>query len=312
MATSTIPIISIKGYFSEDKTVKEQLIQQIRTTCEQIGFFIITDHGVDQSLIKEHERECFEFWHRVPQSLIISSITQSPFIWLDFCPNINYPLEEKYLKFHKEGFLLGPTQGRKGTRWQLDRHNLELLWLRYYQEMERLLKILMSLFALALDLDEHFFDDKISHHNHPLRSVFYPPVNRNTGDPLRAGEHTDWGCLTILKQDDKENGLEIKNIDGSWSEVPVIENTFVVNLGDLLPRWTNGRWIATAHRVVLPSTQNQLCPARMSIPFFGLVNEDTMIECIPSCISPNQSAMFPPILASSFFSEHEKYSVYNK
>jgi len=81
---------------------------------------------------------------------------------------------------------------------------------------------------------------------------------------------------------------------------------YVVNLGDLFPLWTNKKWKATAHRVVLRDGVNA---ARMSIPFFGLVNDDTLVECIPSCVG--NGVVSEPILAGAFFAEHEKFSVYS-
>jgi isopenicillin N synthase-like dioxygenase len=311
MAVNTIPVISLKPFFTNDLEGIGNLVSTIRYACEKIGFFIVIDHGIDEALIEEHRRECVAYWNRPPQSIVIGAITQSPFVWLDFCPNLQYPLDEKNIPNHRGGFLLGPTQGRKGTKWQLDRHNVEVLWIRYYNEMERLMKIIMSLFALALGLSQDFFEDKLTEHCHPLRSVYYPKVDSPNENYERAGEHTDWGCLTILKQDENVLGLEIKNLDNTWTPVPIVPGGFVVNLGDLLPRWTNGKWRATPHRVVVPQdTVNGVCPARMSIPFFGLVNDNTMIECISSCIEPGESALYPPILAKSFFSEHEKFSVY--
>jgi len=300
-------VISLEPYYSKDTNQISALVNSIKYACEKVGFFIVTDHRVPQQLVEEHWQECFAFWNRPPQNIVAASIKNSPFVWLDFCPIQDIPVDEQHTQYHKDGWLLGPTSGRKGTKWRPDTSKMENLWMRYYYEMERLMKVIMSLFALALDLDEHFFLDKLTRHTHPLRSVFYPTITNPTPHFERAGEHTDWGCLTILKQDDNVSGLQIKKMNNTWSDVPLVKGSFVVNLGDLFPRWTNSKWKATAHRVILPEG---VTSARMSIPFFGLVNDDTLVECIPSCVKPGESGTYPPIRADSFFSEHEKFSVY--
>lgn len=102
-------------------------------------------------------------------------------------------------------------------------------------------------------------------------------------------------------------------LDGSWIPVPFVENSFIVNLGDLFPYWTNGVWRATPHKVIIKSEEKEICSSRgrLTIPYFGLVNADTLIECLPSCLKEGQDIVFTPILAGEFFSQHEKYSLYN-
>jgi isopenicillin N synthase-like dioxygenase len=100
--------------------------------------------------------------------------------------------------------------------------------------------------------------------------------------------------------------------------VPFIENAFIINLGDLMPRWTCNIWKATPHRVI--GKEEELKRGRMTIPFFGLVNSNTLLEAIPSCLEkqkqqqlrPESTFIYQPILAGNFFSEHEKYSIYHR
>eukprot|EP01126_Amoeba_proteus_P029066 TRINITY_DN2864_c0_g1_i4.p1 TRINITY_DN2864_c0_g1~~TRINITY_DN2864_c0_g1_i4.p1 ORF type:complete len:200 (-),score=30.10 TRINITY_DN2864_c0_g1_i4:52-651(-) len=194
-------------------------------------------------------------------------------------------------------------------------------WLSYYKHMYDLSEILMSLFALSLDLESDYFVNSLKGGNSSLRSVYYPNVRMDHDETVehkefvRSGEHTDWGCLTILKPDANIGGLQIKTIDNTWMEIPFVPNGFVVNLGDLFPRWTNDQWKATPHKVILPPDfffkENN---SRMTMPYFALVNPNTLIRCVPSCrckgAGHDDDEKYLPILAGEFFKFHEKYSVY--
>eukprot|EP01125_Pyxidicula_operculata_P011428 TRINITY_DN3744_c0_g4_i1.p1 TRINITY_DN3744_c0_g4~~TRINITY_DN3744_c0_g4_i1.p1 ORF type:complete len:187 (-),score=18.21 TRINITY_DN3744_c0_g4_i1:63-623(-) len=180
---------------------------------------------------------------------------------------------------------------------------MESLWFKYYLMMEDLMKVIMKIFALALGLEDTFFERRLKTHQSSLRAVFYPLSGK--GVDMRAGEHTDWGCVTILKQDLKRTGgLQIKVHNDKWIDVPYVPDSFVVNLGDLFPRWTNDKFKATPHRVVNVDVSNN---ERLTIPFFGLVDGDTLVECIPSCRSSDNPAKYPPIQAKEFYKNHEKY-----
>merc|ERR1712059_80871 len=121
--------------------------------------------------------------------------------------------------------------------------------------MENLVAVLMRLLALALGLPTDTFEDAQQGHCSSLRAILYPEVaeadlDEQSGVVVRCGEHTDWGCITVLMHDEAVGGLEVLSQDGSWAPVPVVPGGLVVNLGDLLPRWTANHWVATPHRVV--------------------------------------------------------------
>jgi isopenicillin N synthase-like dioxygenase len=189
----------------------------------------------------------------------------------------------------------------------------------YYERMEDLALTLLQIFAIALEESPDFFLDKMDHHMSALRLVHYYPLeqhNKNnnnqtttttrTSKPsslpqeqrepiqrvVRAGAHTDYGALTILAAQDE--GLEVLLRDTSsstvhnggvqqqrWYPVPVISGAFVVNLGDLMQRWTNNEWISTMHRVVMPATEAQ--ERRYSMAYFVNTNGDTRIEPLKCC-----------------------------
>ena len=142
----------------------------------------------------------------------------------------------------------------------------------------------MRLFALGLGLDEHWFDDKIDRHMTNLTVSNYPePKQAVSSRQMRAGPHTDYGSLTILRAEDKPGGLEVHTPQGTWERVPILPGTLLVNLGDLMAQWTNDEWVSTLHRVVAPPVEQAADSRRVSLTFFHQPNHDALIECIPTC-----------------------------
>jgi isopenicillin N synthase-like dioxygenase len=147
--------------------------------------------------------------------------------------------------------------------------------------MEKLAAFLMRLTSLALNVEEHFFDDKFDRHITAMRLNFYPEQTRAPAlGQLRAGAHTDYGAFTILNGESVPGGLEILAKDGHWIPVETDPETFVVNIGDLLMRWTNDRWISNTHRVANPPASLASRAKRLSIAFFQQPNYDALVECI--------------------------------
>jgi isopenicillin N synthase-like dioxygenase len=150
----------------------------------------------------------------------------------------------------------------------------------------------MRLAALALDVEETFFDEKVDRPIGTMRLNYYP-AQRVPPAPgqLRASPHTDYGGFTILSGEDVPGGLQVRTRDGRWIDVATTPTTFVVNIGDLLMRWTNDRWLSNMHRVVNPPVAEGPSPPRLSIAFFSHPNYDVLIEGLPSQGPPKQPAV---------------------
>jgi isopenicillin N synthase-like dioxygenase len=153
---------------------------------------------------------------------------------------------------------------------------LRSAWTPYYRTMASLASRLLSLAAIGLGLPADHFTPCLDRHTSSMRANHYPPVaGAPAAGQMRAGAHTDYGVLTILRQagpgpGPHASGLEVLGADGAWVAVPPIDDTFVVNVGDLLARWTNDRWRSTMHRVVNPSAGGPVhgTASRQSLPFF--------------------------------------------
>lgn len=168
-------------------------------------------------------------------------------------------------------------------------------WLEYSEAMSELSARIMRLFAIALELPDTWFDEFIDKEIGSLTANYYPKqIKAPMPGQIRKGEHTDWGSLTLLYQDSAAGGLQVMELDGSWTDVPVVEGAFLVNLGDLMARWTNDRWRSTVHRVVNPPRTGEPTE-RFSIPYFHQPNFDALITCIPTCLGPGESPKYAPV-----------------
>jgi isopenicillin N synthase-like dioxygenase len=153
---------------------------------------------------------------------------------------------------------------------------------------------LLRALAVALDLDPHFFADRMRRPQCFLRLLRYPPGPSASGDDaVLTGRHTDYGAITLLATDGVP-GLEVRTRDGEWQAVTAPPTSLVVNLGDMLARWTNDRYVSTPHRVVSDGRE------RSSIPFFVNPDPSTEVACLPSCVTPARPCRYEPITASVF------------
>ncbi|MBL4665900.1 MAG: isopenicillin N synthase family oxygenase, partial [Sneathiella sp.] len=165
----------------------------------------------------------------------------------------------------------------------------------YFGDLLSVALKIMQAMALALDQKQDFFDQYFDHSTSILRMLHYLPAeHKSHPDQPGAGAHTDYGCLTILSQDDV-GGLQIKHMNGQWIDAPPLDGCFVVNVGDMMCRWTNGEYKSTLHRVT-----GDLKSDRYSVPFFVEPNYDTVVQVLQSCIKPGMQAKYPPVISGEW------------
>ena len=139
--------------------------------------------------------------------------------------------------------------------------------------------------ALALDLPADWFAPYFGQPTTFLRLLHYPPQPPDSpDDAFGSAPHTDYGFVTVLVQD-SQGGLEVRRHDGSWLPAPPISGTWVVNVADMLSRWTNGRWQSTPHRV-----KNLSGGDRYSCPYFFDMSMDAVVGTVPTCDGPGAAA----------------------
>ena len=151
-----------------------------------------------------------------------------------------------------------------------------------------------------MNLPQQWFADKLDRHASQLRLLHYPaPDSDLESGQLRCGSHTDLGMMTILRNHAAEGGLQVKPRNGRWVDAPAIDDTFVVNIGDLLMRWTNDRWVSTLHRVVVPEGEDA-SKDRVSVPYFFQPSFGAVIETIPTTVDADHPLHYEPVVAGEW------------
>ena len=190
--------------------------------------------------------------------------------------------------------------------WPDSLPELEMSLNRYCDQMLDLGKQLFEMVALSLGMPEHFFRPYLTHPIAMLRINSYPPQTAQSDSrQIGIGAHTDYECFTILAQQPGITALQVWN-GREWIKAPPIDGTFVVNIADLLQRWTNDAFVSTRHRAI-----NISGAARLSIPFFLGVNYDTPISPLPGCVSEERPSKYPPVVAGDYVLQrlNETYGV---
>lgn len=325
---SVVPIIDVSALNGSDHEAKLEVAKQIGTACEEIGFLVITNHGIPQEVIDTTWAQTFEFFDSpFEQKNLMCPDDQATYPY-GYSPvggellsrgkeaeqdeNVDQQEESVRQASHlkvgdlKEMMQMGPANplaGMPPRRWPEEPANLKGAWESYYEECNKLARRLLGAFALALDLPEDWFESKLDRHVSALRAVNYPDQKgmEVPAGAIRASAHTDYGTLTILRTGGP--GLQVSKDNGSniWYDVPLTPNCLIINLGDLMRRWTNERWVSTLHRVINPTLDQQaLWGRRLAIAFFHNLNKDAMVEAIPSCVSEDRPSLYDPIVAHEF------------
>ena len=318
--TNAVPIVDFSAFTTDgDRRERLATAREISSACEQYGFLVVAEHGVPgQSIAAMRDVSAAFFALPAEEKLkvVATRAANAPRGYVPFASKSHSAdaaappdLMEKFIVSRFEtaeeglasGYRAGLEEWFAPNRWPADPPEMQLIWRRYYVDATRLARRLMSAFALALDLPEDWFEDKLDHHFSNLAANHYPPQRKPPAPgQLRIAGHTDTGSLTLIPQDGAQGGLEIQHAtSGEWLPVPSIPGTFVVNIGDLMARWTNDRWVSTHHRVVNPP-QSLASTGRLSIPFFLQPNFDATIECLPSCCSDEQPAKYEPVTSGEW------------
>ena len=293
-------------------SIRKELALEVDCMCKESGFLLLNGHGVPTNVIKEQWQVVSNFFSQPQESKTKVSVPYSgyPYCWIG--PNQEALAASKGVKTPpdlKESFNGGPLTIPLGI---LDKQAYEFCyqptlfpeikgfkeaWISYYHEMENLAKEIMEVFATALGLETHYFNEFINYPISALRALNYPPTkNVKKQDQQRAGAHTDYGSLTILLPEPRSVGLQIYR-SGKWINVPPAEDCFIINIGDLMELWTSNRWVSTLHRVVAKSNQ----PGRLSLAFFHQPDWDAEITPIFD-EPPAKSIKSGPYLMKKFLS----------
>jgi isopenicillin N synthase-like dioxygenase len=291
-----IPIIDFYTFTNGNTATQQTVVKQIYQACHEIGFMYLQNPGISKNLVKQVFTQSKSFFNlplEVKQQLA----------WSDEFSNTGYVgIERERLDRNKPGdlkeaFNLGKALLTCPSLSPISPVQDSCI-LAFYDTCTELANTVLQAFALALELPEDFFTTRHNQRNHTLRLLHYPSLQTlpKLGQ-VRAGEHSDYGSITLLFQDEV-GGLEVQTASGEWIAAPAIPGTVVVNTGDLMQRWTNDVFCSTQHRVMIPS-DSSVKQSRYSVAFFCHPNNEIEIACLESC-QRAYPPIYPPILAGEY------------
>ena len=295
-----IPIIDLAPMFGSERSAMEDCASALRRACTEVGFFYIVNHRVEEATIRAILRQTRRFFELPEEAKLAYDLMRTrrhrgyvPFEALSADPGAEPDVQEAYEvglelppddPLHLAGNpLYGPNV------WPRELPGFAEEVYTYFEEVLSLGHVLLRAFAIALDLPDDFFEPHVTRPMTQLRLIHYPPSEHEVRDAqaLGVGAHTDYECFTILWQD--APGLQVQNTSGDWIEALPIPGSFVVNIGDMMQRWTNDLFVSTPHRVVNPPRT-----ARYSFPMFFATNHDTVVRVLPQCTGPENPPRYPP------------------
>lgn len=331
-----IPIIDISKLLKGNAEERRKVAFEIGDAARDIGFFVIVGHGLDTQMLDATWSAAKGFFD-LPVDEKLKYVVQqdiNPFGYSRFGEEVLSAGKDAENKTQstfvptpdlKEMYSLGPADPAAGfppRQFPTTPSDFESSFTTYYESVNGIAVEILKAFAIALDLPEDFFDKFVDHHASALRALNYPSVTADQVLPgqLRASAHTDYGTITILKSDGP--GLQVSKDKNppTWCDVPHVEGGFVVNLGDLMRRWTNDEWLSTLHRVIVPPFESdssqwvfdvvdgkKATKRRQSIAFFHNLNRDAVVEVLLR--KPGDVPKHEPIVAGKFLMEKHLASI---
>lgn len=311
------PVIDISVFADGSRSERRALAAQVDEVCRFTGFLAIVGHGVPVTIMDAAWQATRGFFDLPLERKLAVRMPH------DGYPYGYAPLQGEALARSrgeespadlKESFSIGPDEQAAGLAdepfadfryatnlWPEEPPGFRAAWSACYRELDQLAVRLMRVFAIALGLPEDYFDDYIDRPISALRALNYPALSTPPQPgQVRAGAHTDYGSLTVLRADAAPGGLEIRSPAGEWQPVPPVPDGFVVNIGDLMARWTNDRWVSTLHRVVNPPAAAGKEARRQSMAYFHQPNWDAVVACLPGCLDPGAAPRYAPVRSGEY------------
>jgi isopenicillin N synthase-like dioxygenase len=299
-----IPVIDI-GPLVSNSPDAGAVAATIGRACRETGFFYVVGHGIAPETVETVFAMSRAFFAQ-PLAAKEKAAFSGPSGnrgWIELGNEVLDPGTPHDLK---EAFNIGlelplddpeVVTGRpfRGLNVWPDIPGFRSAALTYFDACWRLGRTLHRAFAVDLGLAPDFFESVFTRPVATVRMLHYPPAPAEVlARQLGAGEHTDYGNVTLLATDGVA-GLMVRHRSGEWIAAPSVPNAFVCNIGDCLMRWTNDIYVSTPHKVVSPPGQH-----RYSIAFFLDANPESVVECLPTCIMPGRPAKYPPVTFAEF------------
>jgi isopenicillin N synthase-like dioxygenase len=303
----SIPSVDLADFLSGDPVKKNDFVQKLGKAYEEVGFVAVKNHGVPDELIADLYKYVQEFFS----------------LPLDYKKTYEIPElagQRGYTSFGKEHAKgsVAPDLKEFFQYGQVPRDNFKdedypvnvqvgevpvfnKTFNDAYRAFEKSGTALLQAIALYLGLDEHYFDGFVHNGNSILRAIHYPPITHEPASAIRAEQHEDINLITLLVGASAD-GLEILTKQGDWVAVTSLPEQIVVNVGDMLQRFTNNKLMSTTHRVVNPKRE-LWHTSRFSIPFFLHPRSSMSLRCLDSCVDEHHPVVYEDTTAGEYLDE---------
>jgi len=303
-----IPVLDIGPYLAGDAGAAAPLARAFARACEDTGFLVVSNHGVPPRLAEDTFAAAAQFFARPEPDKLALKIGQYNIGYLPFGGQVvrHSPVNRNTKPNFSESFYI--TRDRAAdhpdivnnkplfglNRWPPDMPEFRAATTAYYSAMEAMATRLVPVVAIALDLPPDYFAEAFATPNCTIRLIHYPPHPDPEDNEFGFAPHTDNNFLTFLAQSALP-GLQVRTAEREWIQPPAVPGTFVVNTGAMLARYSNDRFRATPHRVI-----NRNAISRYAIPFFLGPNHDSVVDCVPTCVGPDNPPHYEPTTYGAF------------
>jgi isopenicillin N synthase-like dioxygenase len=301
-AARQIPVIDYGPFFTGSPGAIERVAAEVAHACENVGFFYALNHGVPETVIDRAfaASRCF---HALPieQKLALrlnennigylpinASVQGASTVHKATKPNQNesFFVSHDRREDHPDVLAGKPLRGR--NQWPEGLPEIRTDMMAYFNALGAMCGRMLPAFAVALGLPRDFFSKVFANEAHAVvRFLHYPPQEIVEDNAFGQAPHTDNSFMTALARTDVP-GLAVRLRSGEWFAPSVLPGTFLINLGNIMRRWSNDRFLSTPHGL------NDSGKDRYSIAYFYSPNPDSVIECVPSCTGPDNPLRYPP------------------
>ena len=298
--------MDLNDFVSGDSKEKSRFVNDLGASYENIGFVAIKNHGFAETLQAELYQSIKSFYD-LPENIKNKYDGSHTGGQRGYTGRGKEHAAGRNVGDLKEFYHIGKEiEGNNSDHYQKNIFppevpSFEHSTIETYKTLEQIGKTMLSAIALFLDLEENHFEPKVDRGISILRPLHYFPILNIDEVPdgaVRAAEHGDINLITLL-MGASADGLQVKRRDDKWIPITAVKDCIIVNVGDMLQRYTNGRLKSTIHRVVNPPKE-QLGNSRYSTPFFMPATPEMPLNCLSTCISKEQPKQYEDITAEGF------------
>jgi isopenicillin N synthase-like dioxygenase len=301
----SIPVVDLAEFLSGDESKKKAFVAELGKAYEEVGFVAVKNHGIPDDLINDLYRHVQQFFslpsdekkkYEVPGLAGQRGYTS---FGKEHAKGSDAPDLKEFFQYGQE--VQGSHEQYPANVRVDEVAGFNETFRKAYRAFEKSGKALLQAIAIYLELDEHYFDNHIEAGNSILRAIHYPPITSEPKSSIRAEQHEDINLITLLVGASAD-GLQILTKQGEWVGVTSLPEQIVVNVGDMLQRFTNNRLKSTTHRVVNPAREFWHT-SRFSIPFFLHPKSEMSLACLDSCITEDRPKAYEDITAGEYLDE---------